>query len=453
MTPPVEIDATVSGADGGVNVQPDLATLHEDPRFRALVGLVDTGALSREEGWSADLDLLVREVKRKGYAPFRHVTEAEFDGAVSRLRAAISTYDDVQLYVEMKKLITLVGDGHSNVSPPDDNLPLQYTLPLQFSWFEEGLFVVAAAEQHADLFGAAVTHFDGHALPELVEGLKPTISRDNEQWLKQIVPYRLRELPILHALGLIEQPRQTVLTLRLRAGSTLQATLSADLDQASGVLWNAFQVPANWRWLPANLDTPLPHYLKHTGVTYWFESLSDGRTVYAQFNRVRDDPAESLADFTQRLFAQIESTGAERLVVDLRWNNGGNTFLMLPLVYGLIGSRLNRRGALYVIIGRRTFSAAQNTATLIEQHTNAIFVGEPTGGRPNSIGEESPIQLPYSRIWLNVSDLYWHTSWPTDSRTWIAPLIYTPPTFAAYLENRDLALEAILNHREHLPGA
>jgi hypothetical protein len=31
-----------------------------------------------------------------------------------------------------------------------------------------------------------------------------------------------------------------------------------------------------------------------------------------------------------------------------------------------------------------------------------------------------------------------------DYRTWIAPRIYTPPTFAAYRAGRDPALEAIL---------
>ncbi|HEX3721575.1 MAG TPA: hypothetical protein VHV31_02225 [Nitrolancea sp.] len=431
---------------------PDLRTLHDDVRFRELVGLMDIGTLTRDEGWRADLDLLARQVKRKGYAPFRFVTEAEFDAAISTLQEAIPTFDDVRIFVEFQKLLRLLGDGHSNVSPPDETVELNYTLPLQLYWFEEGLFIIAAAPQYAELVGAEVCKFDGRSISALVEGLEPTISRDNDQWLKQMVPYRLRQLPILHALGLIDHLRDVNLSLRLRDGTSREASLTADLEQPHSALWNAFQVPASWRWLPATLETPLPHYLQHSGVTYWFEQLPDSRTVYVQFNRVRDDSAESLADFTARLFAHIESTGIERLIIDLRWNNGGNTFLMLPLLYRLIGSPLNRRGALYVIIGRRTFSAAQNAATMIEQHTNAIFVGEPTGSSPNSIGEESPIQLPYSKIWLNVSDLFWQTSWPTDSRTWIAPRIWTPPTFAAYLENRDLALEAILSNNAHLPN-
>jgi hypothetical protein len=133
----------------------------------------------------------------------------------------------------------------------------------------------------------------------------------------------------------------------------------------------------------------------------------------------------------------------------MRWNNGGNTFLSQPLLHGLIANKkINQRGKLFVIIGRRTFSAAQNTATFIERHTKATFVGEPTGSSPNFIGEETPFILPYNKVLVNVSDLYWQSSWPMDYRTWIAPQIYAPPTFALYRVNRDPALEAILGNKQ-----
>ncbi|HEY1619494.1 MAG TPA: hypothetical protein VGG25_17870, partial [Streptosporangiaceae bacterium] len=111
-----------------------------------------------------------------------------------------------------------------------------------------------------------------------------------------------------------------------------------------------------------------------------------------------------------------------------------------------------RRGGLYVIIGRGTFSAAQNTATMLEERTAAIFVGEPTGSRPNFVGETIPFELPHTKVIVNVADLYWQTSWPTDHRTWIAPQLYVPVTFEAFRANRDPALDAIVASAEQLPG-
>jgi hypothetical protein len=145
------------------------------------------------------------------------------------------------------------------------------------------------------------------------------------------------------------------------------------------------------------------------------------------------------------MFTAIDDHGCRALVVDLRWNRGGNTLLGQPLVHHIIGrAQINRAGGLFVIIGRNTFSAAQNTATLLDRHTEAVFVGEPTGSSPNFIGETMPFRLPHSGLRANVADLYWQTSWPPDHRAAIAPGIYAPPTFAAFRAGRDPAMDAIL---------
>jgi hypothetical protein len=197
----------------------------------------------------------------------------------------------------------------------------------------------------------------------------------------------------------------------------------------------------------------MPLYLRNSDIPYWFEYLPAEAGVYFQFNGVGDQPLEPIAMFCERLFTFIDNHQVSKLVIDLRWNGGGNTYLAQPLLHRLIGcTKINRRGCLYVIIGRGTFSAAQNTATAIERETNAIFVGEPSGSRPNFVGETIPFMLPYSKALVNVADLYWQTSWPMDHRPWIAPELYAPPTFETYSQNRDPALEAVLSSREHLPG-
>jgi tetratricopeptide (TPR) repeat protein len=173
----------------------------------------------------------------------------------------------------------------------------------------------------------------------------------------------------------------------------------------------------------------------------------------AEVETIGDHPAEPFAAFCDRLFAFIAERRPGRLVIDLRWNGGGNTFLSQSLLHHLIRyPRISRRGALFVIIGRLTFSAAQNTATAIGRELEPTFVGEPTGSRPNFNGERIPFELPYSKLIANVGDLFWQTSWPEDNRTWIAPDIYAPPTFEAFRRNDDPALDAILALREHLPG-
>lgn len=430
----------------------DLEPLHDDPRFREIVALIDPSKMSRKVGWQCDIALLSREVKRKAYNPFRYTSENEFDNAVQALTDSVSELTDAQILVEMQKFVAMLGDGHAGVYPSqDDHRDLCQTLPVWFYLFEEGLFVIATASEHTELLGSRILRFGDSSVEEVTQALDPLISRDNEHWLLKAIPYKLRELPILHALGMVSDPGNVQLTFVNQAGDTQVANIAATSEHFE--LSQMFPYPSEWSFLPDTLAEPPPLYLKNMDASYWFEYLPDDRLVYFQFNRVRDDPSESLADFCKRLFRFIEDHDVEKLAIDIRWNHGGNTFLEMPLVHRLIGcEKVNQSGKLFVIVGRRTFSAAQNFASFIERHTEAIFVGEPTGSSPNFVGETIPVQLPYSKLWMNVSDLYWQGSWPTDYRTWIAPQIYAPPTFAAFQANRDSPLEAILACCEHLPG-
>jgi hypothetical protein len=202
---------------------------------------------------------------------------------------------------------------------------------------------------------------------------------------------------------------------------------------------------ASWVWTPLPKGVGLPLYLKRQDDAYWFEYLENRKVVYFQYNSVQNAGKETIAKFSERLFDFLEHHDVQKLVIDMRWNKGGNNFLNAPILEGLIRStKINPPGKLFVIVGRQTFSAAMCGATQIERYTKAIMVGEPTGSSPNFIGETVIVNLPYSKMSASISDLYWENSVAMDYRTWIAPKIYTPPTFADYQAGRDAALEAIL---------
>jgi hypothetical protein len=189
--------------------------------------------------------------------------------------------------------------------------------------------------------------------------------------------------------------------------------------------------------------------LRNPYSSYWFEYLSDTKVLYFQFNEVANDPNEPFDKFVDRLFVFMREHEVAKLVIDMRENHGGDTFLVRPLIHALIRDDSFRQARkLFVVIGRVTFSAAMNTVDFFERNTDAIFVGEPTGTSPNFIGEIAPVTLPYSKLEASISDLYWESGWPMDHRIWTAPLLYTPPTFAAYRENRDLALEAVFSYED-----
>ena len=431
--------------------------LHTRGDVRDMLGIIDPGTMSRDQGWRADLAFLVREVRRR--TPSRDLDEAEFGAVAGQLAAAVPEMSDAQIIVGMLKLLRPLGDGHAYIAPAEDDQDLNRVLPVKFYLFPEGLFVTAATPPHQRLLGAQVLrigeHDAGCDVEQAMATLDPLISRDNAQQVRWLGPEVLRWPAVLHALGLIADPGCVPLTVRFPDGTSGLVTVGSQPAGPRGYPAIAppptptRPQPPGWISLPDTLPSPLPLYLRNSDILYWHEYLADHRLVYFQFNGVGDHPAESLAAFCERLFRFIDRHEVATLVIDLRWNGGGNTYLTQPLLHHLIACD---KVSLYVIIGRGTFPAAQNTATAIGRETSAIFVGEPSGSRPNFIGEAIPFRLPYSETTVNVGDLYWQTSWPMDHRPWIAPDIYAPPTFEAYRGNRDPAMEAILACQEQLPG-
>src|SRR6185436_14117391 len=146
---------------------------------------------------------------------------------------------------------------------------------------------------------------------------------------------------------------------------------------------------ARWNAADADVRAPLPLTRRLPG-PFSFADLGDSsRTVFVRLRAIVDERGgERMDQFVARLFAHVDSIGARRLILDLRGNGGGNNYLNQPLVHALIRRpELDRTGRLFVIVDRGTFSAAVSLAADLQRETHALFVGEPTGGAPNSPGD------------------------------------------------------------------
>jgi tetratricopeptide (TPR) repeat protein len=422
--------------------EPAFSLLHDDPRFLALVGRANGADMSRAQGWQGDLALLRQEIQRKSYPQFVKMSKDELQAEMTRLTGEIPKLSDVQATIEVMKLVAKVGVGHTEALPPH-TLEFAQTLPLKFFLFTEGLYVVAADPQYKDLLGVQVVSFGDTSIDKAMEAVSTVVFKDNEMWIKVMGANLLRYTVLLKGLNIVPDSVQIPLTVRDQQGHTRTDMVKADPTNPD--IWNVYPYPSSWIGFSPQGNAPAPLYLKNMQALYWFEYLPESRTVYFQYNRVLPDPKEPFDQFVNRMFAFINQHDVDKLVVDLRWNNGGNTELVPPLIHALVSTpKINREDGLFVIIGRRTFSAAENAAAYIQRETHAIFVGEPTGGKPNSLGDEVYFTLPYSKLSATAADVYWESSWPQDFRNWIAPQIFIEPTFAALQSNRDAAMDAIL---------
>jgi hypothetical protein len=117
---------------------------------------------------------------------------------------------------------------------------------------------------------------------------------------------------------------------------------------------------------------------------------------------------DGLAANTRKLAAFIEEKKAGKLIVDVRQNGGGDYFKGRKFIKMITeNSSINQKNNLFLIPGRRTFSAAMVNTIDFKNMTNATIIGEPPGEKPNSYSENDEMTLPNSRLIISYSTRYY----------------------------------------------
>jgi len=384
--------------------------------------------------WRQDLLFLRQELLTHHPKLFYGPPRQRFEQAVTRLQTQVARMPRERIIMEIARALATVQDGHTQIDPANDDAIGFHRYPFRLYWYSDGLFVRSVAPEYGKLAGAKLLDVGGVPVDTLVRRLRPYIHGDNEMTVRDVLPSRLVLAEVLHIIRGSPSSREARFRFERADGSTESMALHPIPTSATTAGW----VTAR------DTSAPPPMYLRHASRNYWFEYIDSLRTMYAQFNAIANADDESMATFCSRLFATTDSVAAERLVIDLRLNNGGDNTLNRPCVHDLIrATRVNQAGRLFVIVGRLTFSAAMNLAVDIERNSPAIFVGEPTGAPPNHFGETRVLKLPRSGITVLHSTLYWQSSDPRDTRPWIAPTIPAEVSSDDYRQNRDPALKAI----------
>ena len=175
--------------------------------------------------------------------------------------------------------------------------------------------------------------------------------------------------------------------------------------------------------------------------------IEEENILYLQINIItslEDKPLPELCDSIKTL---VDTNNISAFVLDIRLNGGGNSELNKTIIKLVLSEKINKKGKLFVIIGKGTFSAAQNLTSDLEHYTDAIFIGEPTGSSPNFIGEVYPFKLPYCGLVISSSNLYHQRgNYSSDKRIWKAPDIYKEFSFTDYKNGTDPVLDAIIEY-------
>ncbi len=302
-----------------------------------------------------------------------------FDADLAVLEVELPNLQNGAIAWRLAKILASAHIGHNSIFPDDPQ-----TLPLAFEWLEEGPVVTAASAEFKSAIGFRLLKVGDLSPAALLDAASPYLASETDGWRRLIAGVAVRRRALLELLNLV---RDDSVRLTLE-GSNGPIALDVPFTPAQTPLIPLQQALG----LPVILarSRPMERY-------YWRRFLPDSQTFYVQYNVCADDPKLKFADFTALTLAEIDQSKPRRVIVDVRFNQGGSEAVLRPLTAGL-ASRIKSLEALYVLIGPQTFSSGVRAAEALRQKAKARLVGTTTGGLLGGYGESRSRRLPHSQL-------------------------------------------------------
>lgn len=388
----------------------------------------------RNNKWIEDLEILALELPKKHKNLFFKKYPRDYFNEIQVLKSNVDYYDDYEIMTKIAEIIAAIGDAHTFVT-----LPIKFLWPLQFYWFSNGIYFTRASEEYDHVKYCKVMKINNIDIGTVIKELCKIISYENEYFLKSQLPKYLPAVELLYGLEIIDEISEVDIDFIDTQGEEQKVKIKPlPLKEAIERL----EFNENQQEESSNL----PLYRKNSDKNYWFQFLDDSKTVYFKYNLCRDMEDKSLFDFSKELKEFIDNNIVYKLIIDLRNNSGGDSTLLEPFIQDIkLCHKINREGRLFIIIGRDTFSSALLNAISLKKQTKGIFIGEPTGGKPNCYGEVEKFKLKNSGLQITYSTKYYRAI-EDDSMLSLFPDKIIDTDIEDYINNVDPCVGYILEN-------
>lgn len=381
--------------------------------------------LLAKEGLIADAENYRKTISSKHKNPFTKISKEQFNQKINKLIAAVPGLNKEKFIVELCKINSFIEDEHTFLLPG-----YEMELPFKFELFDEGMTIVAADSVNQKYLLHKILSINNNSWSTIDSLYKTIIKRDNQSYVKFFEAYNFNNAELLIGLGIINGSSAIPFELLSPSGDTINTTINSNYKTQ------------NKSWKYANQFKNILAYSKNSN--YWYKYDIKSKTLYVNYMRCREDIKEPFTTFNQKLFQTIADLNPAKLVLDLRFNSGGNSGVLKPFIDSIKKSELNTNERFFVLIGRKVMSSSLMNVIELKKTTKARFVGELTGGNINHFGELRTFELPNSKIRVNYSTKYWE-NWKNHDGAF-KPDIETSYTLSDFLNSYDKALEIIIQN-------
>lgn len=374
---------------------------------------------------STDAKFVIDKIKtiHPGYSNV--LFEKEID-ILNKEPETIDAMGDMEFFFHLQSIVSNLEDSHTQIGMMEipGNL---YMLPLRFIYSPDGIHIYATSSRDADMLGAKLISINGFELEELLKKANEVLPNDTDTHLKNNVATYLSFSDFLTAMGISKSAEASFLITYKQDGKTKGKILNPvlnEIENGSDYILAFQEVPTTYT----------------NGSYYRAMALADD-VLFIQYNTCQDNPQMPVSEFSRQIIETLKNGNYKKVIIDFRYNSGGNSSLLEPLIDQLAATDLK----LYGLIGKDTFSSAMMNALYFKEKANATLVGTETGAKVNHYGEIQVFPLPSNRFMLQISTKYFPLNSNYESS--LLPDIYVQTTFEEFAAGFDREVEYCMNDK------
>lgn len=348
-------------------------------------------------------------------------------------------------------LAALAGNGHTALFT-GGWAQLFPRLPLELHVFADGLFVIHAPEALAELRGAQALAIDGHDLGALEKAFsRYSGARDTNRRVR--MPPFLEAPALLEAAGLAKSEDHVSMKLRLADGRVVTRRVDTT-SEAGSSRGSSTSSPLVRRAAENVVGASVPMFLGEPERVFRSVPLPELGALFVQLRANYSVGGEDIAAFGSRVLASVRAEKPRHLILDLRFNGGGDLNTTRDL-FVTLPSLLPTDGRIFALTSGGTFSAGIASLGYLKQAggKRVTIVGEPVGDFLEFYAEGRPMFLPVSgAVLLPATERHnYQTGCPEPDChgsirqrpirvSSLEPDVKAPLTYADYRAGRDAAM-------------
>ncbi len=398
------------------------------------------------EDWKTDLNFLKTELTKKHKNLFFKISKQEFEKGIDNIINDLDKDNDITTTIKLTQLIAKIGDTHTNLKI-GHLLKKRKTLPLGLMSFKDGFYVSATSKSNYEILDKKLIAINNYKIETIIDSLKTLFVPENIGIINENSPKLIPKHILLNHFG-FSTPEESTYTLKL--ADTNGNITSYNL--------NEINIPSgrNRDKIYMKVNTQRPFYMNGSRKIFKEKYFPKEKIYFVQYNKcVSKETIEkygnkefayrypSFKEFETKVLKELkENPEIDKLIFDMRFNQGGSSYLAENLIKEIANNEnINKKGKLFVVVGSKTFSSAIFNTVNFKKNTNATLIGEETGGKPNHYGNIKKFTLPYSRITVTYSSDYYQLNNRNEST--VTPDVLLERTYKDYKNGIDPIFEYV----------